>query len=527
MSLTIDSHEARHTPGSVETVGPSRNAESPSPTTARALPAPTSVPEARAFFFVRAPGQHTETHEMSYRPLPAASAVQNANRKQILQWHADAIREAQMLNATIADERRAFKPEEKTRINALLTHLDDVRTAKQRSDIERELELSGQAVPDPEHEAHRAAMAAAGLHVVGNSYTPRENARGDRLTFEALHGRRAASTDGWQDPAEIFRTIASGMNDHRLRAAGQGGNNDTIGGYALPTSTEIQIFNGLVGPSIFMPRANVQPMTTRQQDVATFDRSNDGTNGTMFGLGFEFIPEGGSGASVQTTTLRMISMNAHTGAILFDASNELLQDAAGFESGLLRVVQLAAAYGIDRYCLNGTGAGQPLGVRNLPSLITVSKETGQAADSIVYENLTKMFSRLPASSVTNSVWLASQSCIPELSTLSVPVGTAGSHIPVMTSRDGSFEILTRPMIFSALLRPVGDLGDIMLVDLSQYTVGMRAGMAVDRSQHVGFAKNRTTFRLLLRFDGGSGWDQAFQPEHSQPTQSPFIQLQAR
>jgi hypothetical protein len=67
----------------------------------------------------------------------------------------------------------------------------------------------------------------------------------------------------------------------------------------------------------------------------------------------------------------------------------------------------------------------------------------------------------------------------------------------------------------------------MLVDLSQFTVGIRAGMGIESSQHVGFSSNRKTFRLILRFDGNSGWDQPFQPEFSAPTQSPFIQLAER
>lgn len=371
----------------------------------------------------------------------------------------------------------------------------------------------------------RQASGISGL--VPASWPTAATATPGRRSYASVHGRRNADTGGWRDSTEIFRVLGAGLNDNRLQAAGQGGNDDRVGGYALPTATEMAIFDGAVPSSIFLPRANVQPMTTRSQDVATFDRSSDGANGTLFGLGFEFLPEGGGGADVQTANLRMIKMTAHTAAILFDCSNEQLQDANGFESGLLRAVQAAAGYGIDRYCLRGTGAGQPLGITNQPALITVTKESGQSADTIVYANLTKMFSRMPTSSIPSSVWLASPSCIPALSTLSVVVGTGGSHIPAMTSKDGSYELLTRPVIFTDLCRPVGDAGDLMLCDLSQFTIGLRAGMAVDRSNDVGFSKNRTTFRLLLRFDGNSGWDQPYQPEFSAPTQSPFIQLEAR
>ena len=43
----------------------------------------------------------------------------------------------------------------------------------------------------------------------------------------------------------------------------------------------------------------------------------------------------------------------------------------------------ALGYFEDVAFISGTGAGQPLGILNAPALVTVSKETGQAADTIV------------------------------------------------------------------------------------------------------------------------------------------------
>jgi HK97 family phage major capsid protein len=444
-------------------------------------------------------------------------------------------RERREIGEAALSENRAMTDQERAKFLALGKDIDrlDRKVAINAVPLEKAEEANeaernwrGGPLIDPDEAAAAAGMAAAGIQGI-DRLTPRvARSPGEPLTFQAIHGPTAPSLQGWRSQAEIFQVLGAGLNDPRL-VAGQGGNSDSLGGYALPTATEIAVFDGSVPKSIFLSRANVQPMTTRRQEVVTFDRSGDGAAGTYFGMAFEFIPEGGAGANVQTASLRLIGMDAKTASILFDCSNEQLQDAPGFEGKMMAAVQAAVGYGIDRVCLRGTGAGQPLGVLNQPSLITVDKQNGQQADTIVYENLTAMFSRLPGASVGSSVWLASQSCIPALSTLSVAVGTGGSHIPVMTESNGQFSILTRPVIFTDLCRPIGDAADLVICDLSQYTIGMRAGMAIERSMHVGFAKNRITFRLLMRFDGGSGWDQPFQPEFSAPTQSPFIQLAAR
>lgn len=352
-----------------------------------------------------------------------------------------------------------------------------------------------------------------------------------RRTHAQLFGRSSSDMGGWRDSAELFTTLSNGMNDARLRPiAGHGGGaSDPAGGFAIPSALEVRIVDRILsGPSIFMARANVQPMSTREQLVTTFDRSVDDEPGKMFGFKLDLhVEDDPSDDAEQTTTLRQIKMLATTRGILFDASNELLADAPAFETALMEAVTLAAANGIDYACLAGVGSGEPLGVLNAGATIEVAKESGQSAATIVYSNLAKMFARMPAGAVNSSIWLANPSTIPQLLTLSQAVGTGGSHIPVLTSTGGNFEILTRPVVFTDLLPPLGNAGDVMLVDPSQYTIGLRQGIGIASSAHVGFKRNRTAFRLLIRFDGQTGWDKPYQPATGGPTQSPFIKLGAR
>src|SRR5207249_11804076 len=76
--------------------------------------------------------------------------------------------------------------------------------------------------------------------------------------------------------------------------------------------------------------------------------------------------------------------------------------------------------------LSGTGAGVPLGLLNAPATIAVAKDTGQAAATLTLTNISGMWSRLPAPSRRNAVWLIHEDAETQLDQLSLVVGTGGS-----------------------------------------------------------------------------------------------------
>lgn len=172
---------------------------------------------------------------------------------------------------------------------------------------------------------------------------------------------------------------------------------------------------------------------------------------------------------------------------------------------------------LDYAFLNGSGAGQPLGVLNDPALIEVSAETGQAAGTVVYENVLKMFARLHPSCVQNSVWVCNNTTIPQLSTMSVTIGTSGSHIPVMTTDNGEFQILTRPVVFTEKVPTIGTAGDLLLADFSQYSVGMRQDVILEKSIHAGWQADTCKYRTIVRADGMGRWAEPFTPAQRRHT----------
>ena len=97
----------------------------------------------------------------------------------------------------------------------------------------------------------------------------------------------------------------------------------------------------------------------------------------------------------------------------------------------------------------------------------------------------------------------------------------------MTESNGQFSILTRPVIFTEKTETLGDKGDIMLADFSQYVVGLRSGMRFDTSVHVAFETDELLSRIIERHDGQPLWDSALTLEDGSTTVSPFVVLAER
>ena len=216
------------------------------------------------------------------------------------------------------------------------------------------------------------------------------------------------------------------------------------------------------------------------------------------------------------------------------ATDELLDDATALE-GVIRA-GFASEFGflLDDAIINGTGAGQPLGILNSGCLVSVAKEGGQVADTVIAENVIKMYSRIFASSRANAVWLINQNVEPQLFTMSLAVGTGG--IPVYMPAGGLSgqpyaTLFGRPVIAIEQAATLGDLGDIIFADLAGgYILAEKGGIQSDMSIHVRFIYDESVFRFVLRIDGQPVRASVLAPykgSSTNDTQSHFIALAAR
>ena len=145
---------------------------------------------------------------------------------------------------------------------------------------------------------------------------------------------------------------------------------------------------------------------------------------------------------------------------------------------------------LDDAIINGTGAGQPLGILNAGCLVAQAKETGQVADTVVAENIVNMYSRRFAGQTQNYAWFYNQNVEPQLHTMSLAVGTGGVPVympPGGLSNTPYARILGLPAFAIEQAATLGDQGDIMLCNFQNgYVLAEKGGIKSDISIHVRF-----------------------------------------
>lgn len=215
------------------------------------------------------------------------------------------------------------------------------------------------------------------------------------------------------------------------------------------------------------------------------------------------------------------------------ATDELMMDAAALESFVKAAFAGEFGFLLDDAIYNGTGSGQPLGFMNSGSLVSVTKETGQPAATVVAENIVKMYSRRFASQSGNYLWLYNQNIEPQLFTMSLAVGTGG--IPIYMPPGGLSDapyarLMGLPAIAVEQAATLGTTGDIALVNLQNgYILAEKGGIQSDMSIHVRFIYDESVFRFVLRVDGQPVRASALTPYKggATATQSHFIVLDTR
>jgi HK97 family phage major capsid protein len=185
---------------------------------------------------------------------------------------------------------------------------------------------------------------------------------------------------------------------------------------------------------------------------------------------------------------------------------------------------------IDDAIINGTGAGMPLGLLNAGCLVSVTKETGQKAATVVFENVVKMYSRMFPQSLQNASWYINQNIQPQLFSMSMAVGTGG--VPVYMPAGGVSgqpygTLFGRPVIPIEQAATLGTVGDIIFADLGGYILAEKGGIQSDMSIHVQFLYDESIFRFVLRLDGQPERASALTPYKGSDTLSHFVALQTR
>jgi len=209
-------------------------------------------------------------------------------------------------------------------------------------------------------------------------------------------------------------------------------------------------------------------------------------------------------------------------------TDEVMQDAPALESWVTMMFKKEFGFRMDDLIINGTGSGQPLGILNAGCLRSVVKETSQTADTILWENVKKMYqfnmNRLTAE------WYVNQECLSQLMGMEMAVGTGGVPVWLPAGTDRPYDtLLGRPINYIEQAAALGDVGDIIFADFGEYMFADKSDISVVSSIHVAFEYDETALRFTYRLDGQPILASAITPYKgaSTKTYSPFVVTAAR
>jgi HK97 family phage major capsid protein len=327
-----------------------------------------------------------------------------------------------------------------------------------------------------------------------------------------------------------YRKAAGPLQDaNLLKALGMSEGIGGDGGFAVLPEYSTNIFEKLYENDLFNRTDNY----TVVGNSMTFPRLNETSRATgsrAGGLEAYWTSEAGSITSSKPA-LGELSLKLKKLAIVVYLTDELIDDAGiALEQYVTRKVTQEFNFMIGDSIVEGTGGGQPQGFLNSGALLVVAKQTGQAASTIVKENLDSIYARMWAGSIPSSVWLMNQDCWPSIFGLNQAVGTGGYPMfipPGGYSAAPNGTLLGRPIVPIEFASTVGTQGDISLVDLNQYVTIGKGGIAQAQSIHVAFLTDELALRFVFRVDGAAWENSPVTPFKGSNTQSSFVTLATR
>ncbi|MBW7967568.1 phage major capsid protein [Bradyrhizobium sp. BR 10261] len=342
-----------------------------------------------------------------------------------------------------------------------------------------------------------------------------------------LNPERTAGFHNLAEFAVAVRGAATGSLDQRLTAAASGyqQNQGTSGeGFLVPTEYREQIWSLVFSDSSLLSYCNPEPTSSNTISIAKDETTPWGAAGVQAAWRSEGTQMVATKAAITGTILQLHELYAFV-----TATDEVLSDAPRLQNRITVQAARAIQWKASDAVVSGDGNGKPLGFMNSGALVTVNKESGQAASTIVNANVLKMYSRLLRMGGV-PMWLANSDVLPQLGQLTlgnVPAWLPNNQ-PFAGAPDGGV-FLGRSMNFNEHMQSLGTLGDIALVDLSGYALATKAGGGIDfaASIHLFFDQNLTAFRWVFRLGGQPYLTAPVSPAHGSNTKSHFVTLQAR
>lgn len=440
--------------------------------------------------------------------------------------------QVQVIQAAADADKRDFSEDESTQVDALFAEFEHTeKEIERRSRIDAQTHklmatLDRQTDPDSPEPQNRARDADSGSVARRNPRITMSEDRGKwgwRHIGEFAAAVRVASRHPGNADPRLMQNAPTTVSQEGVGADG---------GFAVPPDFRESIMEKVMGEESLLGRTDQMTTSSNNltfpKDETTPWQSSGGVQAYWDGENHQLSQ---SKVALKEETIKLNKLTA-----LIPVTEELLEDAPSLDSYLRRKVPQKFDWKIQDAIINGTGVGMPQGVLNSDCLVSVAKDTStspiQPADTIRYKNIVDMYSRLYAPSRANSIWLINQDVEPSLQVMDFDP-TATSKTPVYLPANGAAgqpyaSLMGRPVVPIEACQTLGDKGDIILADLSQYmSVVKTGGIRQDVSIHLWFDYDTAAYRFIMRLGGQPWWASAITPANGSNTRSCFVTLDER
>lgn len=422
------------------------------------------------------------------------------NLKALIQKRADLVREQKAIF-----EADALTAEQKVRDDAIVAEIAGLDSDIARAKRQQAAELAGPGVP------------------VGEG----------RVTD--MHDR--ATDEPWGSLGQFLQSVATAGSpgariDPRLYQAASGASSGvpSDGGFLVRHDFSTQLLDGAIEAAVLAPLC--LPITVGADadgvDLPYINETSRAEGSRWGGVQVYWRAEADTVTATKPTfDLHDLRLQELMG--LAYATDRLLRDASSLESIFRIAFTSEMAFKLDDAIFRGSGAGLPLGIIDSTGpRVEQAKETGQAADTVVSENISKMWTRVRPRSKGRGVWLYNSEVGAQFDGLYYPAGTAGIPTRVVSyDESGVARIKGRPALEIEQASALGDAGDLVFADLSRYALARKGGLEEAQSMHVRFLYGENTFRWTMRVNGRPVDKSAITPYKGSATQSAFVTLAAR
>ena len=327
-----------------------------------------------------------------------------------------------------------------------------------------------------------------------------------------------------------IKQAAQGVVSENLRvvqnATGASSGIGQDGGFAIQTDFAGVIMESAAKAGNILPLVDSYEVSDGSNSVKWVDIDEDDVSATVFGGVRVYWAAEAATVAASHPKLKEKELKLEKLMGFAYATYELEADSSFVNTLYNRAFSLAIQRTLEGAIISGDGVGKPLGILTGGALVSVAKETNQAANTILWKNLSKMYHL--STDKQSAVWLCHPDAHEQFDFLDFPVGTGGVPVYLPATLQGSIDTLrARPIVDSDHCSALGSVGDVMFADMSDYMMAYKGGVDAATSIHVQFLTAENCFRFIFRANGMPKRNTALTIKNSSTKRSPFVALAAR